>query len=449
MPKEIKAIKCPHCGSVKHTAIKPDQYRCESCHTQYFIDSDDVHVYHTVTHRTEGGYQYKAPQIPKKMIVFGAIVSAAMFFVAIFFFIGNDSSAGSTYSVSEASAPKETYTTWSGGTAPVLSSAGEPLLFSLAGRMYRGTAGSDDKNGLYAAFFDPIKKEEVSAKKLDLPNAGTTADVKLRQFTNGDMYAIINKSKIFKIDPAAQSATDVSSSLYKDQPLLQSGIATVEFMYDSYGDGLTVMTNDGKSLFYYPLVNKVYTKTELDKAQEGFSTLLPGATDRTYFTFTRKGHEFPDEKTQLLQIVHKHNSGGPRWLVTGPSWGKDYQVPSGIYSGNIPYKKVLLSKREMERGRIVSYKDITPDRLYFSPEVLFSDDKDLVILFRANASPETPFTLQCLDPNTGTIKWTTPLEAKQDIDEMIRCKEGFLGTSYRDGLVFNASGKLVSHHEIK
>ena len=44
MAKNIKAIKCPNCGSVKKTEIKPDYFVCTSCDTEYFLDNDDINV---------------------------------------------------------------------------------------------------------------------------------------------------------------------------------------------------------------------------------------------------------------------------------------------------------------------------------------------------------------------------------------------------------------------
>lgn len=456
MPKEIKAIKCPHCGSVKHTAIKEDHYRCENCHTEYYLDSDDIYIHHTVTHRPEnnfGGQPYaNRPVLPQKVakyVLLGFILTTAIAGAAIFLGTGRDSSTPK-YAVSEAADDREErYTTWSSKSLPVAGPAQEPRFLVVGSRNYMYAKG-EAKNGVYVGFHDPVKQSELKAIKLDVPGAGTSTDEKLRRFGNGEVYAIIDKSKIFKIDVAAQKATDVSTGFYQDQPLLQAGVATVEFLYDNYGDGLAVMTNDGKSLFYYPLANKVYTKDEMNKAQEGFKTLLPNAKEQVYYTFSRSSSDFPDEKIQLLRIVYKENAGGPRWQVTGPSWGKDYQVRgSGIYVGNIPFKKVLISEREKNRGRIVSYKDITPDRLYFSPKVLFSDANDLLICFKANAAPTTPYTLQCLHPETGAIKWTTPLAEKKDVDEVMRYKDGFVAVDYHDAYVFNTSGKLVSHYETK
>ncbi|MEO8255300.1 MAG: hypothetical protein ABI554_13045, partial [Flavobacterium sp.] len=47
MAKTIKAIICPNCGSNQKTEIKPDYFVCESCKTEYYLDSDDIHIIHT------------------------------------------------------------------------------------------------------------------------------------------------------------------------------------------------------------------------------------------------------------------------------------------------------------------------------------------------------------------------------------------------------------------
>ncbi len=44
MAKQIKAIKCPQCGSSLNTKISEEHFKCDSCGTQYFLDNDDVNI---------------------------------------------------------------------------------------------------------------------------------------------------------------------------------------------------------------------------------------------------------------------------------------------------------------------------------------------------------------------------------------------------------------------
>ena len=42
MSTEIKAIQCPKCGSTEKTELRLDHFRCDSCGTEYFLDSDSA-----------------------------------------------------------------------------------------------------------------------------------------------------------------------------------------------------------------------------------------------------------------------------------------------------------------------------------------------------------------------------------------------------------------------
>jgi len=42
MAKQIKAIQCPKCGSPQKTQLQLDTYRCDSCGTEYFLDTDAI-----------------------------------------------------------------------------------------------------------------------------------------------------------------------------------------------------------------------------------------------------------------------------------------------------------------------------------------------------------------------------------------------------------------------
>lgn len=56
MTTTIKAIVCPRCGSTEHETLEAGrQYRCSSCGTEFFLDSDrkEVLVQHKVIREEE------------------------------------------------------------------------------------------------------------------------------------------------------------------------------------------------------------------------------------------------------------------------------------------------------------------------------------------------------------------------------------------------------------
>ena len=224
------------------------------------------------------------------------------------------------------------------------------------------------------------------------------------------------------------------------------GIATVDFTYNGKGDGLIIMTNDGKDFTYFPAIKKLYTKDQLYKASQGFNTLPPGAKESTYYTFTNKSFEYPEEKTQLLRITFKDYPGGPKDMYMSPSWSKDYGR-SGIFTDRDPYKKVLFNPYRKANSRVLAWKDLTPGRLYFEPAVLFYDDQNLIIQFRNSANPEAPKSIQKLNINTGAIEWTLLID-KSDIDTILATKTGFIAVKGTDEIMaITKDGKLTGTYK--
>ncbi|KKX48921.1 hypothetical protein [Sphingobacterium sp. IITKGP-BTPF85] len=77
MAKQIKALKCPHCGSVKKQNIKEDHYICNNCGTEYFLDNDDINV--NVKHQYGHGRFNGLDPKTKKYLFF--VVAGILFFV--------------------------------------------------------------------------------------------------------------------------------------------------------------------------------------------------------------------------------------------------------------------------------------------------------------------------------------------------------------------------------
>jgi hypothetical protein len=196
-------------------------------------------------------------------------------------------------------------------------------------------------------------------------------------------------------------------------------------------------------VFYFPRINKIYSKDEFYDYSTGFKTLLPNAKEKTYFTFTSKSTEYPEEKLQLLKITYMANAGGPERVLENPSWGKDYGG-SGIFTDRDPYKKVLVSDKD--RSRILNYSDITPGRLYFDPKVLWFDQQNILIKFNVTAAENSAQKLQCLSTN-GEIKWTLALP-KDFYGSFTKYNKGYLGVSYQNILLVSEDGKVIKQFTI-
>lgn len=440
MAKQIKALKCPHCGSVKKQNVKEDHYICNHCGTEYFLDNDDINV--NVRHQYDGRSSGLDPKSKKYILLAVGGVLFFLFLSGIIKTCSNERSSPSN-GVYSADAPKkseyvERIKDYLAFTAYNTKS---PMLLFVITRSKDGF--SRDGAEYIARFYDPLKEKIVS----DIPLPGWKDDFYLRSrvFNDGGYYICADKSnKVYKIDPAKNEVVDMTAVFFADVPEFSSGIATLKFTQDKEGDGFNIMTNDGKEYYYYPLVRKIYKDhSERRNAGVGLSSLLPGASLSVYYALSEKSRDYPEEKIQLIKYWYKNNPGYPIMLPYSyqVSWEKVYQYPkkSGIYYGSFPFKKQLFKE-----PRITKFIDLTPDRLYFEAKVAYQDSTNLYITGLPNANPEGHPYIQKIDTESGKIVWTfTPQSDNYSFDSDMYGYDGGLVFSYYDRAGTGSSNRLV------
>ena len=444
MAKSIKAIKCPNCGSVNKTEIKLDFYRCNSCQTEYFLDNDDVNV----------NYNYKTPINTKTLKIVGiAAASIIGFFILISIITSlftsskpNNYNAYSTPIIPEVE--KEEDQGYSASRSPILPilQDGEPVIMTLEGRRYKSETNKG-KNGAYLTFYDPLKQKMLNEELLS-SKEHSTSDFKFRTFSDDNIYVINDKSALLKVDKQTLKTEDVGKKLFGSNDELAIGVATMEFEREDYGDGLIILTNDGKKLHYYPLIQKVYTEKELRYANGGYNTLLPGAKDKSVFRFSSESTDYPQEKLQLIRINYKDNGAGPKDFPSNIFWSR-YYGRAGIFNGTEPHTKELINPYQKQRGRLSGWKDITPGRLYFSPRIILDDGNTLVIQFQVDANKKSNFKFQQINRQSGAIEWTGALKDDERLKSLAKYKDGFVGaTSSGMIVVLDNKGLVKSEYKL-
>lgn len=453
MAKEIKVIKCPQCGSTAKTELKPDFYRCNNCHTEYFLDDDDVTINynHNFNHNLNLPFNNDSSKKVIKVIalIIGVFIVLTILInvISAIFSPKSVATTSSTYSASPA-AVEETGFSASRYSPDLFTQAGSNAAIAIVAEDRRYKAKSEaQKDGVYIAFYTP-GKGLVAEHKVEGTHV-STSDIKFRTFSDGNLYVIANKSTLYVVDKSMLKLTDAGKKFFSAKEELQVGVATIEFVYEDNGDGLILLTNDGKKLYYYPLVQKLYNENKYYEARKGFSSLLPGAKEKVIHVFTRKSSDYPEDKLQLIKIRYKDNGAGPKDVVDNLSWGKDYGG-SGIFTDRDPYKKVLFSDYTRQADRILGWKDLTPGRLYFEPVVMFDDGSSLLISFKPDANPNSGYKLQQLNSQTGAVEWTVDESKGSEIKRIIRYKNGFIWvTDDEELLQFDAKGKLTSTYKIE
>jgi hypothetical protein len=446
MAKEIKAIKCPNCGSVNKTEIKPDFYKCNSCQTEYFLDDNDVNINYN------HNFNNSPSSINPKIV--GIIIAS---FFAFFFLIGvitslfkskPSSNNYSTYSFpAKTEEEDQTFHASRYSSFTFLKpSDKQPVVLMLESRRYNART-NETKNGTYLAFYNPIKKELLAEAKLS-DESLSSSDVKFRTFSDGNIYIVNNKASLLKLNKENFKTEDVGKKFFEAHAELQVGAATIDFVYDHNGDGLILLTNDGKKRYYYPLIQKLYTEDDYRKANRGFDSLLPDAKTKTIYDFSSESSEYPEEKLQLIRVNYKDNGAGPKDTNFNLRWWKDYGR-SGIFTGGEPYRKVLISPYGMQSSRILNIKDITPDRLYFSPSVLLDEDQTLIIQFKGDANTKSAYKLQKINQQNGTVEWTASLGNDVSLETLIKYQNGFAGVSNKDEIILlDNKGNITSTYKL-
>ena len=433
MAKAIKAIQCPKCGSVNKVEIKPDFFRCSNCNTEYYLDNDDITINHNYNYSNTPYAPIQPPQHTKRVAAIVAGVAVAVLTLGIVMPLIFNKKTGST---AVQAIQQSNYRWWSKDDIVYIGSDQKPILVLLGQRDYIGS-GHDNEKGKYAGFYDLLTMKELNLQRLSNIPEADIEDVKIRRFANGDIYAIANKTIIFKVNKSSMKVEDVTKTLVASQPEFVSGIANAEFTYEDAGDGFNLINNEGKNLYFYPLVNRVYTKEELSAAKDKLAEREPGAKTKTYFSFSNYGSDFPEEKLQLIKHVQKDNLNGPLELPR-------FQWNSNKKFGGEEEKTLLYWDADL----VISMKDLTPGRSYFEPKVLYSDAEYVLINFNATPADNALTSVQCLNAETGAVVFTTAMTKNENFINAIRYKDGFIIKSYTFILVLDKQGKLVKRQDL-
>ena len=424
MPTHIKALKCPQCGSTRATKISEDHYRCDSCSTEFYLDSDDITIHHKVETKP-------APNTFLRRLLLIILAPAAFFsLIAIGLIVW-----GSSREETSRERDGEEHMSYACERLMAFSStAGRPIVV-LCGAARRDDSSRDwdhAKGIMY--FFDGETYEII--KKLELPDVtGRVSVTDARQFEDGTYYVVLNKKRLFAIDRSTLDVKEIHGEDYK-LPELSEGFGKVALYFHEYGDALEIETNLGKKFVYYPIANKLYTDQSIFKA---YKDKLPAPQLRTHFTFSEQmtGSDYKDEQIQLVRYQTLEQLGYPRRT---PHFGWENDRHS-YYP-----KKIFVSQYFAEESRLQSYEDFTPGAYYFSPKVLYESSEQVLISFKPTAAADAKIMLRCLDAQTGKVLWSCS-EGLDGLDFCLgvaRFSGGYVLVDYSHSWLISSEGKVMT-----
>lgn len=393
MAKQIKVLKCPHCGNSKPIPVGNEHYRCDKCGTEFFLDSDDVNI--NIHHRHETVGNRNTPPPPSRP---PASNKTGLWFVLIFII------ALGAILMLKVCSPSRTATKQ---TIPVQRVESGKYYFSMMLPVRNNAVAftiesKSFSDSVYAVFSD-ITTGELLRKRALLPKSNISSGVAHRYFLSDDTnYLILGTNLIYKIHPDKYTLTDVTDSICTRKPALKAGIMSATFVDERHGEGFRLHTNLGKDLFYFPTSDVLCT----EKAFKYMATdkSLPTARLVDYYLFQNKETSYSSNVAELLEISYLFNNGAPE------------------------NKLMHITGNELKNSnhyRISSHKAITEERVYFSPQVLYSDWQHILIMYTPTLAQDAGVHIELLNKE-GKVQWTVPFAGKLNLRGVIRTSSGFM-----------------------
>ena len=430
MAKQIKVIKCPQCGGNKPTMVDKDHYRCSKCDTEFILDSDDINV--NVNHN----YGQRTPQ--KSFSSNNILAYVIVFIIVIFFVVSTGISfiskqfrnANSRTAVSVKPAAKSDIV-----LSVLLNVDGKAIAFYLEDE---NTLLSD--NGYSAVFYDIVNGKKIKEQK-GLFIKEKIYEIECRKFiSDGSCYIVVNRKHIYKVE--ADTLVDMYDEISSRKLALNSGYSKAFFTPEGNGEGFFLETNLGKSFFYFPASDALYTENAMNHVMKGkFETLSQDATNVVYYLFRNKESKQSSNVSELMEITYKFNNGGPESKLLNVS---------------------MLEKNNPDNYRIVARKPITKEFICFSPKVLYYDKDYILITYKSTLAEDAVRSVQLLDTK-GAILWTVPVNynieseypvkyGNEDIEQKlynVRTNHGFMLQHERNSLLeISMDGKTIKSYKL-
>lgn len=461
MAKQIKVIKCPNCGSVQKTEIKPEHYRCDNCQTEYFLDNDDIniHIHHQNRPTKPINVFTHNPTLKIVLASIGVIVLVTVF--TLLFKRQSDnppsqnrvsqvqntpSSSGvnsppTTAKITEV--PKKFHTQYE--YCSTIIDKDKAYILTLEDHSY-----AYNDHHFFFTIYDLTSNKSIKEYPIDKLSTDKFGQVKWSylDFSNDKTYFVANNNTIFLLDKINAKLDNITPSLLHNHPDYQTGLASVTISQTTSGNAFHILTNDGKKIYYYPLIDEVYVDNYDFQMLKNRPKRAPDDTrEHTTYDFANRY----GEDNKLIKFTYVSYDGKPHLSIRSANVGDEKLTEYGKHTdSNTAYDIVIDSAyRHNKLVTVMNHKNLTPNRLYFDPSILYSDNHILIIKTKANAAPGANYNYQQIDIEHGKVIWTLSDELFT-IKEITPYGENFIAKQdCNQYAIISANGSLIKRITLK
>ena len=396
MALDIKAIQCPKCGSVYKTEIKQGFYRCQNCGTEYYLNNNDVHIYYHHEQATPPAFVPPSRRVKAAVYTFLILV----FIVSVSYFIVMSSQSKGVITHPSYNTTHSVFATYVYHNVQT----GDPVYVRFSNDYTYGSNGAT-KSEIHARYTNAVTGKLLHDRIMTTFKKSALPTFSFQTYGGNLIYAVDGSTTIYQLDNQNDNLINVTESLFRSFPQLSIGIAKYSLPSENY---MTLLSNDGNTFYYFP-VQKLLAANYNQKAE-----IENKENRKRHFAFA-----YPDRVMDLTR------------------------------------KMELQEIKYFAEAEKVLYRNFTPNRIYFSPSILYQDENSLIISSHITAGDESPVSIQSIDVNTGSIKWSFP-PAKYFLYSSCKCKQGF-AIEYRMGMeddyvhgafVISPEGKLINDFKL-
>lgn len=423
MNTKTPLIFCPQCGTPggQPVAGEAGQYECPSCKAHFAItwsNADSPRHEQRLIKGSQGkGGAQKKGRKPRWLAAIVAMVVAAVLLTPLL----------------RSKSPAPVVKAQSLGRlqqATVFDNGGKVSFIALYENRNADTAN-------FVIQATDMQTGKLLSEPLRLSLAPGNGRGEFKQFSDGQLYLVLQERQLMRFDAGAQQFVDITHTLpERFGQELGAGLSELKFAFHAYPDSFEVVTREGKKYYVYWLINQI-------RSDDGFGAGYEKAVKN--FSQTSKFYRFgpvgsgTSTRYQLIQYWAKTEPGQPLYRGYFELYPQGGDAARGRNLINVG-SGYAVSPYVMNSG-LIKIEAIAPLALRFDADILAQNDKRLLLAYNSTPTGEDGRVLQLMDKDTHQIVWSRTAEQIPTLAQSSRGRYT-VGTALPSGFYLAADAGL-------